>query len=206
MRRVERYWNERFSLQEGIVHHSTQNLTISKDFLIGARTKSAFGDALSSHKIIEVGCGTGELSVLIRHIYKTRLMYATDFSREAVKTAQSRHVGVNFWVYDVLNDPPCGEFDLAIASNVIEHFRNPYAVVDKMLILAPLVIVLIPYRQPVMDGYDDEGGAGHVYEFSKKTFKRYHVVDSFIFNTEGWQHRSGKEKPQQLAVLLSAKE
>lgn len=205
MKQVEIYWKERFTSREGVMHHGQQNMQISRDFLLHARTRGLFANALSSDRIIEIGCGTGEMSALIKGRYGTRLLYATDFSRAAVDAAQKRHPEVNYWVFDVLNDPPCGQFDVAIASNVLEHFTQPYAVIDRMLTLAPLVIVLIPYKQPVRDGYVDEGGAGHVFKFSKKTFKPYRVIDSFLFDTDGWQHRSGNETPKQLAVLLSAK-
>lgn len=198
------YWTQRYESQEGAEHHSRQNDQISRDFLRHARMRKPFADALSLTPIIEIGCGTGELAALVKALYQTDAYYATDFSRAAIREAQRRHAEINFWIFDVLKDKPFQAFSLAISSNTLEHFIDPWKVIDRMFKLAPLVMLLVPYQQPITDHYESEGGAGHVVEFTEESFDPYVLIDSFTFETRGWQHSSAGEKPLQLAVLLEA--
>lgn len=202
---AELYWAMRYGDTAGANHHSRQNAQISKDFLREVLTHRHFVTALGQSSIIEIGCGTGELSVMINHFYRTSVLWPTDFSREAVKEATARHATCFFRKFDILNDEISNSFDLALASNVLEHFRDYEAIVEKMFVLAPQVMLLVPYRQMGLDGYDMEGGAGHAVSLTRASFSRWHTVDSFLFKTLGWQHSGRKEEPQQLAILLDQK-
>lgn len=197
------YWEMRYTDHDSIEHHSRQNLRIATDFCSHARSRKIFADALSCESIIEIGCGTGELSVMVKAMYSTSVYYATDFCVPVVKVANDRYPAVNFWKYDILKDDPFRRFDLAISSNTLEHFADPYTVITRMFDLAPTLLFLVPYEQPVTDGYDAEGGAGHVFKFSEKTFSQYTIRDSFTFETRGWNYSSEGEIPLQLAVLIS---
>ncbi len=196
------YWQHRYSNATAVAHHARQNKAISRDFFAEAVRHPKFVKALSVKRIIEVGSGTGELCALIHERFNPDVLHGSDFSRAAVNVALKRHPWIVFWVYDVLMDEPMGRYDLCISSNVLEHFREPFTVLERMLDLASVVLLLVPYRQLVTDGYDGEGGAGHVAHFAKRSFRYYNIVDAFTFETKGWQHSSQGEKPRQLAVLL----
>lgn len=197
------YWEAQYTDKTEIEHHSKQNLRIATDFCGHVRQRKPFADALSSREIIEIGCGTGEFSVVVRMAYNTEVYYATDFSPSVVGVAQTRYPTVNFWKFDILKDEPFRQFDVAVSSNTLEHFSDPHTVIRRMFALAPLLIILVPYQQPVTDGYDAEGGAGHVFMFNEETFSPYTTLDSFTFETRGWSYSSDGETPLQLAVLLS---
>lgn len=198
------YWSVRYTDPEGIKHHRNQNLTITRDFVRACQFRKPFTDALAQRSIIEVGCGTGEMAAYLKRLYNTRIYYATDMSRDAVKTAQERFPQVNFWVYDVLRDPPPIYCFLCLSSNTLEHFTNPSEVIEKMFELGKQLLLLVPYAQPTTDDFDHEGGAGHVSTFTEETFADYNVVDMFTFETKGWAHSSAGEKPMQFAVLINA--
>lgn len=200
------YWASRYTDPKGAEHHSKQNTLISADLLKHAAARKEFVAALGSERIIEIGCGTGELAAQIAATYATPVYYATDFSRAAIAAAKARHDHVNFWVFDVLRDRPFARFDLLISSNTLEHFSSPRDVIERMLQIAPLVMLAIPYKQPVTDSYEAEGGAGHAVELNLATFDPYTIIDYFVFRTVGWQYSSGGELPQQLAVLIRAKD
>lgn len=204
---VADYWKQRFSTAEGVAHHSSQNQQIATDFIAHARTRKPFAAALAADSVLEVGCGTGELAQMIDRVYSPRVLRATDLSPAAVAAAVGLHPGINFATFDILHDWPAvySGFETVIASNVLEHFDNPWLVADRMLEMGKQAIVLVPYRQPARDGYDGEGGAGHVRSFSRATFVNYRTVDHFLFTSKGWQHSSLGESPQQLAVLFEAK-
>lgn len=204
---VKAYWKSRFTDPDAIAHHSSQNQQIATDFIAHARTRKPFAAALAADSLLEIGCGTGELAQMIGRIYSPRVLRATDLSPEAVKAAARLHPGIHFATFDILTDWPAvySGFDTVVASNVLEHFKNPWLVLDRMLVMARQAIVLVPYRQPVTDLYDDEGGAGHVRSISKATFAGYRIVDDFTFATQGWTYQVRGETPLQLALLLEAK-
>lgn len=199
------YWSHRYKEQGAFLHHVQQNQRISNDFLRAARDHPRFSTALKSPEIIEIGCGTGDLAIKIKTEYNTGVYYATDFCREAVNQGNRESV-LNFWVFDILKDPPPKRFHLALSSNCLEHFSDPHLVIEKMFGLAPQVMVITPYRQPITDGYDTEGGAGHVSTFDEQTYDRYNLVDCFKFYTTGWTYSVAGEPPLQFAALITQKE
>ena len=202
---AEEYWDGRYSSIEGIRHHSVQNYQISRDFLQRARARWMFNQAFSGKKVIEIGCGTGDFGFALNRTHPLQFYVGTDLSKWAIEIANKRFPSLMWRQMNVLTDTFTEYFDTAIASNTLEHFKDPHEVIRRMLLLAPTVIVIVPYCQPVTDGYEEEGGAGHAFKFKKSTFYPYDVLDSFMFKTNGWQHSSAGEEPQQLAVLLNAK-
>lgn len=49
------------------------------------------------------------------------------------------------------------------------------------------------------DGYSEEGGAGHAFQFVHDSFKDYVIVSEFKFFTKGW---TCGVNPLQWAVLI----
>lgn len=211
MSEAETYWAERYGHKMGVEHHSKQNADITEDFMLRLKYLDvADSGAKIAHeiraakKIIEVGCGTGELSAALKKRCKCEVV-GTDLSQHAVLAARDKHPGMRFETLNILTDnlEKFGKFDLAVSSNTLEHFKNPYAVIERMFFLSSRLLFVVPYNQPLADGYEDEGGAGHVFRFTKRTFSRYKVLDEFMFETKGWQHSSKGEKPMQYAALIA---
>lgn len=199
------YWDHEFKTRAGA--HQEQNRQISEDFIRRANARATFSAEIrSATSILELGCGTGEMLTALRSANEDAVLVGVDPSANAINTARSgigqKH-RMTFLVGDD-NDIAGSNVDLGIVSNVLEHFREPFVVLDKLVAVSRRTIVLVPYRQPCTDGYDHEGGAGHVYTFSEHSFDRdqYHVIDWFLFQTAGWQHSSKGETPMQLAILL----
>ena len=206
------YWQERFGTPDGLEHHRQQNRVIASDFIdlvtgeltgVGYRH---FRNALESDRILEVGCGTGEFCGRIAAHYKPKVLVGTDFSPAAIAAARRRYPFLDFRVWDALLGQPLAQgFDLALCSNTLEHFQDYGAVIDRLLAFCDMVLALVPYRQPCTDTYEREGGAGHAVTFTKKSFSRWEMVESALFETAGWTYSSKGEKPRQLAVLLREK-
>lgn len=198
------YWDGRYSLPEGIEHHARQNEQLANDFSKNVQSRPAFREYLNEKLVIEVGCGTGDLTSILtdRHYCACE---GSDLSGLAVEIARMRFPHLIFKQHDILRDKPLGTYEVAIASNVIEHFKNPRRVINKMLKMAPTVVIVAPYNQPMVDGYEAEGGAGHVSTITYGTFDPYRVLFSFLFRSDGWQHSSAGETPIQIAAALSQK-
>jgi SAM-dependent methyltransferase len=202
------YWNEQFKTDWQ--RRGSENRMLALDFYAQINGEEfgrpIFVNALRGPRIIELGCGTGEFTGVIEWAFRPSWLVGTDLSPVAIEQAKRRYPFLRFHVLDFLNENPGDDlWDLAVASNVLEHFTEPKKVIDHILSFAGSLLAIVPYRQPVTDAFDVEGGAGHVSTFAKGTFKKYAVRDSLVFQTGAWSYSSAGEKPQQLAVLIEAK-
>lgn len=203
MNKIKNYWKERFTV--GTAHHSDQNNRISEDFLL--KLNNSFNDLLiNSSNIIEIGCGTGEFSYKLHKKYHKNVL-GTDLSEDAINFANNKYknLNLNYKTLNLLEDDLSlmKNFDLAVCSNTLEHFKNPYIIINSILNYVNKFIILVPYNQPCFDGYEDEGGAGHVFTFTENSFKNYKIINWFTFQSSGWQHSSNGELPLQLAIAIS---
>jgi len=200
------YWDQRYVV--GKDAHTQQNHQITTDFLREVVSYPEFTDVISAAgSVYEIGCGSGDMCFGIGEQFKNfRLIVGSDISSEGVEHARTRFETdvIKFECANILENLPDNRFDISLASNTIEHFKNPWLMVDAMLSFSDYAILLVPNNQPCTDGYDYEGGPGHVYTFTADEFTtRYKVHSCFTFSTPGWQHSSGGEIPLQLAVLVS---
>jgi SAM-dependent methyltransferase len=194
-------------------NHARQNEIISKDFLLNVRKQPAFQEVIShANSILEFGCGSGELLNRISNKFpNVTYCLGIDISEIAISNANDKYKrnGLEYRYYDALQEngfENIGKFDLIICSNTLEHFKKPHDIIQLMLKNGvPHLIFLVPYLQPCTDGYDCEGGMGHVYTFDDLTFTRYNVISKFTFTTKGWRYSSKGEVPTQLAVLIGNK-
>lgn len=198
------YWDMRYSLPEGIEHHAKQNEQIARDFSNHVQARTLFRSEINEKLAVEVGCGTGDLTSILTDVHYCAIE-GTDLSGLAIEIAKIRFPHLIFKQHNILTDKPLGKYEVAIASNVVEHFKNPRRVINKMFKMAPTVVVVAPYNQPVTDGYDAEGGAGHVSTITYGTFDPYELVSGFLFRTKGWDYSSNGEIPTQVAVILRQK-
>ena len=195
------YWDDRYSLPDNIAHHAKQNEDIARDLSAEIHKRPLFKEAISEKLAVEVGCGTGDLCNVLTDIHYCAIE-GTDLSHFAVEIAQIRFPHLLFKQHDILRDEPCGSYEIAISSNVIEHFKEPHRMIEKMFGLASKVLIVAPYNQPLSDDYDSEGGAGHVSTINLSTFAPYEIEYAFVFRTSGWQHSVAGEIPMQVAALI----
>jgi len=181
---------------------------ISIDFLKKIDKSPIFLNIFKNNQnIIDFGCGTGELSYFINKKYKTKKILGVEISETAVKLATILYKSNNINFSTIKPDTDLktlGKFDVAVCCNVLEHFSNPYVIIDKIFEISPIIIVLVPYEQPVID-VSEEGGGGHIFKFSKESFNRYNILDSFVFETLGWDYSSLGEDPKQFAIAIKKK-
>jgi ubiquinone/menaquinone biosynthesis C-methylase UbiE len=77
-------------------------------------------------KVLDVGCGQGDVSEAVKHYYPDLSLTGVDISRGAIYNAKKRVKGVKFVVSDVQNlSFPDSSFDAVICLDVIEHVDRP---------------------------------------------------------------------------------
>lgn len=211
----KKIWDDHYKENEALRHHRFQNESITSDFLIHAscRPVREIMDALQkSNSIIELGCGTGEMSAIFSHSFpNATTIVATEQSEDvllAAKVYGNQFPNIRYEVCDIVkNSLPHAGFDLAVMSNVLEHFEDWATIVDKLVSSYKNVLLIVPYKErldatPSQRGV--EGGMGHCTSFSEDSFKGYKVIkDMVFFSLQGWGVSWAGECPLQYAVLLS---
>lgn len=209
------YWNSNkkgkgFS-KSMLKNHSRGNKQINGDFcnIILSNEQYKNMNIFENQNCLEIGCGTGDFSDLIYKKLKCKSITGLDISENAIQFANKKYKNenVNFMVFDCLqnNFDKFKNIDITICSNTLEHFRNPYILINKMLQISKQCLILVPFNQPCTDGYSGEGGAGHVFQFTMESFNNYDIKNTIIFKTNGWSYSSKGEIPQQLAIIIQKK-
>ena len=183
--------------------HRRQNQIITED--AAKVLPPPFLDVLHRGRaILEIGCGTGELSNWLAHETGARLL-GVDLSQTAISAARR------------LYSPPCEfqavsyrdlfatprRFDLVVSSHTLEHFKNYEEVLHEWLQLAPLVLLIVPYKQEIDAAEYEEGGLQHRSSLDETALKSFRILESFTFPSDGWQVG---DNPLNWVVLLSEAE
>jgi len=187
-------------------NHSNQNNLITGTFMVELNNKPEFKNLFKNNKtFIEVGCGTGEfISKIVNEFKNIEYGLGIDISPQSINYANEIYANdiVKYEVINCLEDKITKQYDISLCSNTLEHFKKPEKLIDEMLSFSKQCMILVPFNQPLTDGYSGEGGAGHVYRFRLKSFKNYEVISHFTFFSKGW--RCG-ENPLQLAIIIEKK-
>ncbi len=145
-------------------------------------------------RVLDVGCGAGDNAMLIKQCYpEAQVIGITVSSAEAKKAESVLHA---CWVCDIEADLPAylqqARFDTLIFSHVLEHLKNPAAVMGRFLkLLQPggQIVIAVPNvlnwrtRLQFMAGRFEYESAGilddtHLRFFTYFTADRYLLADS----------------------------
>jgi SAM-dependent methyltransferase len=125
------------------------------------------------NRVLEVGCGTGNLTGLL--LAETKVI-ASDVDPHYLQTVRDRFgdhanlAGILQW--DLEQPPPenlKASMDTIVASNVLEHMRDDDAVLEKFYHLLPSggkVVVLVPALKVLYNRLDR--GLGHFRRYGKE--------------------------------------
>jgi ubiquinone/menaquinone biosynthesis C-methylase UbiE len=85
-------------------------------------------DLQSGHRLLEVGCGTGQLTGWLADRVRPGRIVAVDFSQKMLAKAASKGISADFRAADVCRDDlGHGEFDVALCFHSFPHFRDQSA-------------------------------------------------------------------------------
>lgn len=149
-----------------------------------------FAECQPSDTVLEVGCEGGNL---LSRLPDVRRIVGADISKKALKDAQSRLENqkrdAEFYQLDAQQSFPftCGEFDVIICSEMLEHVENPRAVLENIHEITSKntrIVLSVPIEAPkllvkqflrnigllglIFPGIEQGQSEGHLHAFSAK--------------------------------------
>ena len=114
--------------------------------------------------VLEVGCGTGQVTRWLAQQVRPGRVTAVDFSPAMIAQARRRNIDADFRCVDVCsNDVPTGCFDVVFCMHAFPHFRDKLAALRNMSgALRPggrLIVLHLRSWQKVNAFHDQVGGA-----------------------------------------------
>lgn len=127
-------------------------------------------------RILEIGAGEGAILNKLSEASFGSELTALEISSSAVDVICARKIPRVSQVvqYDGGRFPfETGQFDLAIASHVIEHVENPRALLYEARRIAPYIFIEVPTEDNLRLKWDYvEDATGHINPYSPKTIRR----------------------------------
>jgi len=192
------YWQQQWPKAVATQELEDHSQSIPNDFLqVITSPREVLTVIKNAKTIIDFGSGTGHLCHVLS-LLGWNTVSGIEISEYIVDYANKKYGNgrVSFKLEESIND--C---DLIVTSNTLEHFHDPYKLIEDFLIHCKHLIILVPYKGGRLSD-TPSGGAGHVYRFDIKEFNDYDVLELFVFRTRGWTEG---ENPLQLCVLLKGK-
>jgi SAM-dependent methyltransferase/glycosyltransferase involved in cell wall biosynthesis len=124
------YWEARFRLDWGHSGGPSQTTFFAETTMRLLPSWLTADLAAARWRFADVGCAEGEGAALFKSRFQNMDVHGFDFSEAAIETARLRHSEVVFHADDLT---AMGEiFDVVFCSNVLEHFRDPGAMLARM--------------------------------------------------------------------------
>jgi hypothetical protein len=150
------------------------------------------------------GCALGDGTDFVRQALSLTDIAGIDFSIAAIETATSKYPKIRFTATDLLTDDHFPGFDIIFSSNTLEHFENPWGILDKLAHFAKKhLVILIPFEEynrhfEHFYSFDTRNipliaGSSHVLSYAA-------TIDASLYSPTYWQ---GK---QILLIYSSTKE
>jgi len=122
----------------------------------------------SMFSLLDVGCAIGDGCELLQKKFPKAKITGIDISDIGIKKAKQKTKRVNYFVLNILKDPLTDIYDHIIVIETLEHFDNPFFIINKLLKHAKKsVIISVPYS-PKFTG--KIAGMEHRYAFNENTF------------------------------------
>lgn len=100
------------------------------------------------YTICDLGCAEGDGIKIYKEVFMTSKILGEDFSETAINMAQKNYPEFDFKVSNILEPSLEKKYPVIICSNVVEHFKETYHVIENICDRAEeYAIILIPYRE-----------------------------------------------------------
>jgi len=94
------------------------------------------------------GCAMGNGTKVLQELLSLKNITGVDFSNVAIQEARSSYPAINFIAADILKDGNFPAFDIIFSSNTLEHFNNPWEILETLSCFAKkFIVLLIPFQE-----------------------------------------------------------
>lgn len=144
-----RYWDSRFEKDWSEYGGGDQSRYFAR-VLIESLPEWLKSDVReSSYSICDWGCAQGDGTDIFSSVFNRKVV-GIDFSSIAVEQAKEKYTSSDFLNVNLLDDVNCPDvtFDVVMSSNTLEHFHEPFKVLDNLKHFAKnLLILSVPYEE-----------------------------------------------------------
>jgi 2-polyprenyl-3-methyl-5-hydroxy-6-metoxy-1,4-benzoquinol methylase len=138
--RTADYYDEKFSSDVSFTQHYTESRYYGLWAIILDRLRRA-----RNPRVLEIGCGTGQLAHLLHDMRFLDSYVGIDFSSVAIKQAQIRNPNWKFLCADIFEDRTLedGDYNVVVSTEFLEHVEEDLAVVRRIR-PSTMVIASVP--------------------------------------------------------------
>lgn len=98
------------------------------------------------YSILDAGCAEGEGAFLLKNKFINSSVKGVDFSESAIEKACKLYPTCSFEAMDLFSLSE--KYDIVLSSNVVEHFLDPRAVIEKLISISnKYCILMLPFRE-----------------------------------------------------------
>lgn len=154
------YWDCRFKSQDWQKHHGDEQTKHFYTLLINNLPDFLLDEIQSgNNKLVDFGCAQGEGTELIAYNFPNIQITGVDISEEGIEIAKRKNHKAKFLATDLTQYD--GQWDILISSNTMEHFYNPWEIIEQLAPRAKkYMIILVPFDQPGIPNHE------HFYSFN----------------------------------------
>jgi len=147
------------------------------------------------------GCAMGNGTKVLHDLLSLKNITGIDFSRVAIAQARLSYPAIDFIATDILKGEYFPQFDIIFSSNTLEHFDNPWDILEKLSRHAnKFIVILIPFQE-----YNRHFEHFYTFETANipSTIKASHYLTHYsILNAAGYP--SSYWNGQQILLIYSA--
>jgi len=137
------------------------------------------------HKFLEVGCAEGLYCEMAS--WFATIVVGVDISKPKLEKTKNTH-NVIYMEGDWDSLPFVKDsFDMALATEVIEHSLDPQALVDSLFTIANKVVATVPIHETLAESPFEGRKSGHLHAFRPESFKLLfskYKIDHYFQNDE----------------------
>lgn len=101
---------------------------------------------INNYKILDAGCAKGDGTNILKQRFVRSNVIGVDFSESAINNAKNSYPACDFSCEDI--NEIKNKYDVVFSSNVLEHFKNPFVEIDKLLdITDKYLLLLLPFQE-----------------------------------------------------------
>lgn len=146
----QEYWEERFNTDWNTYSGDEQTKFFAN--LLCELLPEEFIKECNENKytICDIGCAEGDALPIEKSVLKNASIYGEDFSEKAIRQAKEKYSEFEFYVCDILHSENEKKYDVVVASNIVEHFRDTNKVLNCLCNRAKrYTVIMIPYREDI---------------------------------------------------------